>query len=447
MKVFVTFALCVGFTCAYVLESVPGTVDRIRQVEFDSNGNIYALGYIYDDAYDFANCTIYKFNPKRELVSSINLPYRIIIFEKLQVTQKGDVYMLFFEQVDDPQDHYDGEITSVIRSGSEAIEILDFAYDNLFYLDPYDNLYYTIQIGTDSSHYGIHILRPDSKTPILIKNLEDIRDSSDGGKAVDQEGNIYFTAYAKQLKETVLVLLTKEELQNDIPEAKPIRFMDPLSEYISQIVADDKNNIWVTERRESTSTGIIKKVTNETYEIIKIEEDRPALHLVAVKDRIWVGATSYEPKDGVSRDIYYITLDDKIVDVPELQNLTQNGSLNLKAVVDKDGTAYFSTPITFSPELGQVVIVSPGESKPVPVEFVPDTQTVVGQIAMDINEDVWVFRDSLDEHLLFLIKKGETTANAIQGFKDVCWSVNSNPVTHDIVFGCAHGLFLAVDRN
>lgn len=430
MKTFLilTVIIYLGFVNPYNLDYVSGVVGFVELVDFDGDGNIYATSFVKNND-GGRDHTLYKLSPERELLSTINLPSRIEIVYKMHVTTKGDVY--FFFSGDNRNNTF-----AILKSGSKEVELVESISHELFYLDPYDNLYY----GREN---GVHILRPNSTTPILIKNLENFYVFRPGTATVDKDGNVYFGADGEHSSNNSVVLLTKEELQNEVPEAKFFDVQDDSDEQIFDIVVDERNDIWIITAMVSYRGFVKKLAKNGTYETIKLDPTHPDLDVTAAKDRIWVvAANTFETN---SPSIYYVTLDNEVVDIPELQNLTQQMYFLSESLADKDGIAYFKTFNVFTPALGSMIIINPGEKKPIPVQFFPsDPNLVVNYIFMDINEDVWVFSSKSATDYIHVIKKGETTANIISNFGDICNDVYSNPVTKDIFLACVGGLLLAV---
>lgn len=182
---------------AYVLERVTAIDGYVSELEFDSDGNAYVFSLTFT-AY------FHKLNVTKEIIWEINDDNLFI--GGIHINSQNDVYL----------ELTDISYIAILKEDTLILEpIAEYYFLTPIFLDEEGNIYYT-------GNNGINLLRPNSTTPILIKNLENYeQDFNEQNFAIDNLGNVYFAVYDSTHPDSNLQLsvLTKEEKEEEIPSA------------------------------------------------------------------------------------------------------------------------------------------------------------------------------------------------------------------------------------
>lgn len=423
MKILIVFLVIhIAIASSYILNSVEGVDKLVEAINFDSDGNTY-VATSNENSHNGTKRFLHKLSPSRELLWTVELPAYDAYTNAIFVNRQKDIYL-----------HFLGDfILTVLKANSTTFEDIDERVDYLIFMDTDENLIYC-------KTPNCYVIRPNTTVPIPIKNIDQFVSGAPAEAAFDNEGNIYFMGNFIDDLTTGVVLLTKEALQEEVPYAVVFRnFSVAYPDFVRNFFPDEKHNFWCFLINYDKNEGTIKKIANNSIEIVSIDKERPDIKGVYAKDRIYV--VSYDYYHESVPTIFYMTLENEIVDIPQLKNITRQQYFSIRTLADDEGYAYFQTNGEFTKELGSMVVIQPNETTPIPIGF-STTGLQVSRMFLDHNRDVWIFAMSGD---VYFLKKGETTGEKIPDFQDTCISIDSNLVTKEIFFSCFSGLYVALE--
>lgn len=386
----------------------------IVNVNFDAQGSTYAVGRASSDHHFF------KLNPSNE-ISVVDLPYDVDVV-RTSVSSRGDAYFEFI--------YPDNLTLGILRANATEVEkIGELSFRGLFYLNNNDNFFY-------SKEKGIFVIRPGSSESFSIINLEDF--SSSGLAVTDKSGNTYLSV--KNKANSYLALITKEALLEEQPYAIFLNFLENETFAIQDLMIDEDNNLWVSAHWEK---GIIARLVNGNWETIIMD---PVLYdnkMVRSKERIYIIAADF---NSTARRIYYITSNDQIIEIPELNNLIVDYR-NVEGIADGEGQVYFVTSYEeLSSSLGKLITIKPDESKPIAITFESDPgKEQEFEAKLDFNNDLW-FRDSIVA--FYHLKKGEIVPELVNS-DGTCfgyWGIDVNFITEKVYISCGTGLYVVTNE-
>lgn len=427
MKVFMVLlsVIQVCFVSSYLLKPILVNEGIIEAVDFDLDGNTYTAA-VSEKRQGEEEHVLFKISPDNKVLWGIIFPSWVKLTYKLFITKQNDIYLFLYGD--------SNSTFAIYRPDSQKFEIIEKLGDNLFFLDDNDNLFFT-------GEYGIQIFRPGSTKPVQIKNLEKFSVFRTQNTLVDRDGNVYFGVNSDITYNNSMALITKEELQNEIPEAKFLDVLDSDSQLITGSLIDDDNNLWVFLTDQGAKKVYVKKLENGVITEDLAEDSFTDIAAISAKDRIYVIEGSL--LEYIRPRIYFITLDKEIVTIPELEEFEPQKFFIADAVADQNGTAYFKSFNLFNYELGSMFIINAGETKPIPVSL-EDPEDIIDYIYMDYNEDVWLLTNN---EYVYLIKKSETVANKIKDFKGRCYGVYSNLAKKKVYVACYNAFYVAVNEK
>lgn len=413
---------------AYTLTQIKGISDRVVTVDFDGDGNTYAVTTFPGNNVP-TYFQVFKIN-HNEIMWWVDLPDYVEYVRQMLVSNRGDLYFDF------AHGGGDNHTLAVKWANAAVISVIDQLWWQSFFLDGNDNLLYC------KKNIGVHILRPDSSTPVAITNLENICIAQTDVYNIfglDQSNNVYFKAVSPQYGNASIVLITEQSLQDEIPYATFINVLDNSQQNPVDLTVDGTNSLWITTLElagDRPVKGTIKRLKDGAMETVLVDEQLPVTKLIPAEDKIFVIASDLN----YLLSIYYITENDEIVGIPDLTNSTARGPFT-NGITDAQGYAYFMTVGMFSSSLGPMVLLKPDEMTPIPVEF--DSDVPIYSIKLDSKGDVWILRGA---GLLFHLKKGETAAELVTNESCPYLDVNVNFVTGNVYASCSTGLYV-VESN
>lgn len=398
------------------IESVHGA---IAYVDFDGEGNTYVLNG--NDYYNnsTSHLKIYKLSPSNELLWAIDLQDYTDI-TAMDVTRQGDVY--FISQYEGSDSLY----LNFIWANSTEIKKFDELSKN-FVWNANDNLFYC------KSNAGMHVIRANSSFSTPITMLENICLLSHF--AYDRLGNIYFLVDSSKYHLPGIALITEEALQQEIPQASFINASDSENQTVNGFIVDYKNYLWIAiqEKLEGgVKKGLIKKYVNGKFETILTDQDYPYIFLdSACKDKIFVIASN-----GQVSKIYYFTLNNERVEIPELNNITGPGNA-IGGQIDNECFAYFMH--NKGDKNASLIHIKPNEKTPVIFDFQQEQIT-----DWNLDFDLWIAKETG----LYRLQKGERSVDIV---KTSCGAprIFSNSVTKKVFVSCInnqhHELFVVIN--
>lgn len=407
MRLLIILLIFYRFVSAYELNPVQGIEGRVQAVNFDSLGNIYAVTNKIGDAI----LHLSKVSPANELLWTIDLPLASSV-HKILITSQGDVYLFLIST---------RSILAVLRSNSTDLEEIDSFSTSFSYLDAEDNLLYCRETG-------VYFLQPGLTTPILVENLENYYVKWDETTVVDSNGNIYVVVTNDGYIDSIALISLQEA-----PQATLFNISNADTEFVFHLIMDRRDNVWILMSDRTDAVGYVKKIANGTVDTIRIEPSYPDLVGAYAKDKIFVLRSRYYFES--SPGIYYITLDNEIVEI--MTNFTVEDNFQAFAVAGKDGSVYFRSYDEFTPELGSIIGFRPEEVEPFPV-LLDDSESRAVYMATDCNDDLWILTDWSD---IYIFNKNETKAERISNFNETCDGIEFNLVTKKAYFSCYTGLY------
>lgn len=432
MKVIAIILSCffISEISAYTFTRIQGINATVERVSFDKQGNTFAASraHLPDESTLFQ---IHKLNPNGELLWTIDLPNYIDHVNGLFINSQNDIYFYFYHN------NYRNYTLAVLSEGATTIKEIDRLWWPIFFHDDNENLFYC------KENSGMHILRPNSSGPVPITNLEGACTIQSEVFAVDQSGNIYLQIVSLERQNISIAMISNEALQDEIPQATFINAFDNSQQVSTHMTVDESNNLWISvseTQREILKKGFIRKLVNGEIKNIFIDQDFWISKMVPAKNNIFVIA-AYNS----TLSIYYITLNDELVEIPELKNLSDASFYFTVGIADSEGYAYF-TGSEFSPSLGTMILIRPYDMTPVRIEvdsyFPPDS------IKLDFKEDVWI----TDFSGIYHLENGGTVSDlVIPDRNEICdlslfSDIKVNFVTKTFYLPCENGM-LIVNEN
>lgn len=351
---------------AYVLERIKGIDGYVDTLEFDYDGNAYVFSQMF-------MARFFKLNTTKDILWEIDGD---VFIEGIHITTQNEVYL-------DLGYLYYGYVNILREDTLTYEEIAEFSFPLNNFLDDEDNLYF-------NSNDGMYILKPNSTTAILIKNLEDYNlYYGHDNIGIDKLGNIYLAVDGQDNKS--IAVITKEAKQQEIPSAE--LFHLPSINWVEYLTVDDSNNAWIFDTNYTYS--YIKKISDNNLENVRTDEYYRIQFVEAAKDRVYVEAISK-----VNGTAFFITGDGTVHKIPELENVPSSLFSFGTRVSDKEGNIYFGFHHPW--DKGQILIVRP-DANNTWIQF-PEG-VVVKILVLDENEDLWI--GSAEEEL-YVLRKGET---------------------------------------
>jgi len=404
----------ISSTHTYKIQQFPDFAGIPEIVESDSSGNVYAVEKVEE------NRQLWKINPSKEVLWKIKIPevYKIII------NNQNNVYVVFLEK----SIFFTTYRLTILNEETAIFQEIDRYLTECFVLDDEGNLIYS-----QDEDGGVYLLRPNSTSPILIKNLEYYRIFDSTSVVTDIYGNTYLQVSQKPSE--YISVITKDAKQEDIPHADVISF---LAYYrgTESLVLDQRQNLYIMSHNSSISShdGYIDKLVNKTIKQILNDKDVFGHRALAVEDRIYVISWSAVGSRG---NMFFINLDDEMVQIPGLTSLTTDQDLSARLVNDKDGNLYFGGPRDLQSLINSSLgLIKYGEMNPIAIQFEEGT---VKDFLVDEEDNLWILQFSV-----YHLKKGEVIAEKLDSFNvsyDYFTELHLNKKTNEVYILTKKGLY------
>lgn len=418
MKYFFPIYLSIFFACAgkaFIVQPIDGINGEIEIVEFDSDGNSYVLSNTNTVRH------LYKLNLAKEIqwiIDNIGYVWQILI------NPQNDVYFL-----SDEDSIFNYNYLGIIREDDLHVEkIISKLGNTRMMMDGDGNIFY-------NGENGIFMLRPNSKTPMQIKNLEGWRYNGGQVFAVDSIGNVYFGVQSISSDQLCsIAVVTKEAKEEEIPYAT--RYNTEIGYRMSFFEIDENNGLWAF-----TSSSYFSQIINFSNGVVEgiVLDYNYEQHIAkAVKNRIYIVSITDHSDTAPT---YFITLNGTVGEIPDLNNVTKDVFKNTKIVADKDGNTYFGSYYPY--DKGAVVLIKPDGVNTTGIDF-GDTVNVLSMM-LDENEDLWVGTDGQG---IYRVKKGETIPEiATRELSSIYTGyININKKTNEVFIFSRYGLYF-VDNS
>lgn len=383
MKLTIIISLIfIGANCAFKVEQFPDFEGKSEIIESDSEGNTY----IVENNEGIRK--FWKINSEREVwwkIDIIDEVYKIII------TSQNDVYVFFWPEGE-------GIHLATLNEDTASFVEIDSFHTYNFVIDNDDNIIY-------SKEEGINLLRPKSNSPILIQNLEGFSFSDEKQVITDSEGNIYIAAKEVSTQANYIAIITNDAKQEEIPHADLVFLA--VDRNVESILLDQNQNLWVISYLTNGRTpyGYIEKLVNGAFELIFYDEKHQGHKATAAKDRIYVITWTQWPS--VPGSVFYITLDNEIVEIPELAKLTFDQDYGARLISDKNGNVYFGGPQDFESLINSSLgVITYEEANPVGIQF--EKSGSLYDWLVDQEDNLWVLQMGV-----FRVMKGENIAETV----------------------------------
>jgi len=362
---------------AYKVEKIESFDGWSEHLEFDSNGNAYVVKNGDED-----NRQLWKISPTKEVLLKIDISEDIY---KIIINSYNDVYVIFSNQ---------GRLF-ILNEKTLSLKEIDSDTYLYFALDNDGNLFY-------NDVNGIYFLKRNSTIPVLIKNLEYYHLLSNKWVDTDIEGNTYIGVNYDFSYDSSVAIITKESKEKNIPYADLISLDD--NRMITLVLLDQNQNLLIMTYDPDTKIGYIQKLVNNKLKTIFYDEDTQDHKALIVEDRIYLIAYSIEKWSRV----YFITSDEDVVQIPELNQLTIQFYFAASLANDKDGNVYVDVGLALDPPINSTLaFIKQGEvsATGIEIEGTPGQYDGINSYSMMVDEDdvLWFLKYNSD---LFYVKKG-----------------------------------------
>lgn len=395
-------------TSEYEIQQVDKISGLVEAIEFDSYGKAYVAVVRNDDH------TLYKLNTAKEILWNISIPHTV---KKIIINDQNNVYLRF---VSPSYKHYFSILKEDTLEKIDDIFVAVATYmdDILMYKDEEGNIIY-------NSYDGIKILKPNSTSPVLIKNTEHLYYYYDDHFSIDSKGNSYFgiSGYEGALVKNAFAVVTKEAKQEEIPEATIYDIEEDY--FVESLTVDQNGDAWVFFAGRSVDSKL-SKFSNGSWTDIVTNDPYPEHQIKAVKDRVYVIAKAL---NDLPSPTYFLTLDGEVHKIPDLDEVPFDTYFTSTMEADKDGNTYLRS--YFAYEKGPVGLMKPDQENITWIDFPLIIHNVPGMI-LDGSDDLWVVGEKIG---LFYLRKDETVAEKVLAHggvsTDLTGRMNFNKLTNE----------------
>lgn len=425
MKVLIITCILVsiiGSSCGFEISKIQGIKGEVIGLIFDSDSNALVIAR---DSVSFGLQRVYKLDAQKNILATIEVTDTIT---QIWVNNKNDFYIITWRP-----NLNDFTLVNIIRAGSSEMERIQYIV-NLedVYADDYGNLIYNTDSGT-----GVYYLKYNTSTPVLIKNLENFAISFEGPVVTDYNGNTYAGGYVwdtvnQEIANHQLVVIPAVS-EEEIPEGKIIEGLldNPDIDHVDRLSVNSNNEILISITDDET-TGSLKKLSDDGLTTIFTNERYQNYFTKTGKTRSVITACDYI--EYVCR-LSYMTLDDEIVQISNLQNQSSVAG-RYKIEIDDDGSIFiagFNTVVDSTVEFLNFT-----DSSTVGVDFGDGEEKNVDDIRLDGNGNLWVLSDAV-----YFIEKGTLEPVQVSDSREllsVTLDVNEN--TNEVFVGTVDGLYV-----
>lgn len=416
-KVFVIIII-ISTAISFEITPIREIGGNIRLIEFDHELNTYVA------TYEESNTRLYKLDPEKNVLWRYYIEGNV---EKILINTKNDVYLFLTSD--------DNISINIIENGTLDIVKIDINIPPALsaILDNDDNLIYG---GGD---FGMKILRPGENESIAIGNIENFQVYGPETEIVDKDGNVYLGGIIKGTIDNEFVVITKEEMQEDVPQSKIVEGVleNPTSEFVQEILLNDKGEIFLSTLDMLSPVATIQKIFNGTRITLLNDTDYQNHHGYVANDKV-VCTSSVNLFDLCIFRI--LTSDYEFIPIMNLQNATVDACRSLQFESDEKGNVYIGS--LYKLDSSPLEILYNGELESFGVHFNVDDINIMS-ILLDKNNTLWVLSY---EKGLFYVEEGAVNATKVQDSENLhLVNMRKNKNNNDIFLYSRNNLYVISD--
>lgn len=411
--VLIIVALCIGAVVSTGL-SVIELDGEIKQIEFDSNSNVYVV--TNSNLISNSSSKFYKLDSTRNITLEISLQNIGDIF----VTKADNVYIF------DKLDSYPIESLYLLKpNAEEIIKIYDMRVDlPAHFKDEKDNIFF-------NTHFGVALLTHDETVPTAVVNLENFNIFDKSTCAVDYSGNIYLGGRHLRLEGlSFLATISDYQIENTAPSAEIFDTPNPNLQVLSYVGADFKKNVHVGFSGDQARIYRSYSYGFSDVELAQYQHDYTSFH--PTENRFYFFSTNLFNGECHLNFLYQEDIFSQLKFTQIAQNLPYNVCTQSQIVSDSNGNLFFKN-------VTQVLYVKNNETEIKEISFSGEAGLEVSSIAVDQNDDLWIVKGSVN-----VVRKDSTVAEVLSSIFTLESSsvLKINERTNEVFIGDANGLFI-----